>query len=201
MAVYDDVLISNMALGHLGIGQAVTDLLATDDVSVTCNRWYTIARDSVLTSFAWPVASRKLTLGLVETDPDSADGDWGFSYRYPNTCLVARRIVGGGLPVSVTIPFALGQDDTGRLVFTNEEDAVLECTAFYEDPGEFPDKFAEAVSWKLASLIAMPLTQDLAKADWCKNNYREWRLEAEGVANQERQLHKPPVSTLATARN
>ena len=190
-----------MALGYIGIGQRIDELSAADDagdISQTCNFWFDIARDQLLEDGEWPMASKQATLELIEEDPND---DWGFSYRYPTQCLVARRIVGAGGTNSPTlIPYQLGQDATGRLVFTDQEDAVMEGTFWYEDPGEFTSSFADVLAWTLATKIALPLSVDPGKFELAERERMKALQKARGVTNQERRLKNPAPASFITAR-
>lgn len=199
MAVYDAVKISNMALGYIGIGQKITELSDdAGDVERECNFWYDIARDQLLENGDWPMASKQFTLNLVEEDPND---DWSFSYRYPPTCLVGRRIVGAdGTATADPIPYQLGQDDTGRLIYTDVEDAILEGTFWYEDPGEFTNSFAEALAWLLATKLAMPLSVDMDKFQNAQASAGNALLKARGITNQERRLKPAPQSLFIRSR-
>ena len=203
MAVYDPIRVCNMALNRIGVAQKIVDLNdVTDHLAVTCKDWYDICRDRVLSSFGWPFAMIREPLGLVEkftlaTDPDK---EWGFSYRYPVTCLVARRIVNGTRPDNEATPFELGQDATGRLIFTDQENAVLEMTATYGDPGEWPDALADAVSALLASELAGPLRAGMDKKTAAQGQYMQALVRAQGIANTERRVGPQVVSRYVSAR-
>ncbi len=94
----------------------------------------------------------------------------------------------------------MGQDDTGRLIFTNQPDAVLEMTAAYEDAGEWPDVLADAISADMGKEIGRPLKVATDKARDCAALYDAALLRAGSISNQERQLAPPPVSSYIAAR-
>ncbi len=203
MAVYNPVRICNMALNSIGITQKVEDLDdATDHLAVTCKDWYDICRDRSLAAFGWPFSKVRVALALVETftvtgDPD---GEWRFSYRRPNNCIVARRIVSGLRPEDAPVPFEAGQDGTGGLIFTDQENAVLEMSATLDDPGEWPDVFAAYVSADLAVEVAGPLRVPRDKKDGAKADRSNALIRAQGVANAERAIGPAIVSKYVTAR-
>jgi hypothetical protein len=188
-----------MALGYIGIGQKISELTdAAGDVERECNFWYDIARDQLLENGDWPMASKQATLGLVSEDPNT---DWSFSYRYPPTCLVARRIVGaGGTASAHPLPYQLGQDSIGRLIYTDVEDAVLEGTFWYEDPGEFTNSFAEALAWHLATKLAMPLSVDMNKFQNAQQMSGNALQKARGISSQERRMKPAPQSLFVRSR-
>lgn len=203
MAVYDPVRVCNMALNRIGITQKVVSLGdVTDHLAVTCNDWYDICRDRVLSAFGWPFAMIRAPLGLVKvftlsTDPNI---EWAYSYRYPITCLIARRIVSGIRPDADAVPFEVGQDATGRLIFTNQPNAIIEMTATYADPGEWPDVLADAVSAALAIELAGPLRVASDKKGTAKADYANALLRAQGAANQERKIGPRAESKYISSR-
>ena len=154
MAIYNPVSVCSMAIDRCDIGQPITDLEADSDDARACNRWYTKCRDKVLQLNVWPFAQRQVALGLVEEDPSDR---WAFAYRYPVNCLRVLGIVNAMRVDTARIEWAMGQDDTGLLIFTDEEDAFVDYIGTLDDPGEWFDLFADTVAYLLASEIAGPL--------------------------------------------
>lgn len=154
MAVYDPVSVCNMALDRIDIGQPIDDLSADSDEARACNRWYEKCRDKVLQLNTWPFLRRSIALGLVEEDPSDK---WSYSYRYPIDCVRVIGIVNGLRIDTARIEWEMGRDDTGRLIFTDEADALVNYLGLLDDTGEWFDLLADAVSALLASEIAGPL--------------------------------------------
>lgn len=150
--------ICNLALSHLGVGKEISDL-DTDQSSEgsLCRRFYETTRDAVLRDFPWPFATRILALGLVESDPND---EWDYSYRYPSDCLKLRRILSGQRQDTngTRVAYKITRDDTGRLVYTDEENAEAEYTMLNDDPNQYPPDFILALSFRLAFYIAPALT-------------------------------------------
>lgn len=147
-----------MALSHLGHGKELTNVETdTESAASACRRFYDDARDAVLADFAWPFASKTVALGLIEEDPND---EWGFSYRYPTDCLEARRILSGfrNDTRDTRIEFKQSQDDSGRLIFCDKEDAELEYTVKEPDPTMYSAPFIIALSFRLAAYIAPRVT-------------------------------------------
>lgn len=151
-----DVEICNMALAHIGVGNYISSLATDDsDEADACNAFLETVRQQTLRDFPWPFATKTADLGLVEEEPN--DGlEWGFSYRYPSDCLEARRIPSGLRMDTVVsrVPFRIGYDDQGRLIFCDIEDAQMEYTALVSDPSYYPPDFVMAMSYRLAWHIA-----------------------------------------------
>lgn len=157
-----DVEIANMALGHFGSGNFISNL-ATDDSEEAdaVNAYIETVRQQTLRDFPWPFATRTSDLGLVEEDPN--DGlEWGFSYRYPSDCLEARRIPSGVRMDTVVsrVPYRVMSDVTGKLILCDIEDAQLEYTALITDPTQYPQDFVMAMSYRLAWHIAPRLAKN-----------------------------------------
>jgi hypothetical protein len=203
MAVYSDVGVCNLALDRIGIGQTIDDLNGTSHLAQVCARWYAICRDRILESYPWPFTTVRVALELVEefTESDDPDAEWRFAYRYPNGCMAARRIV-SGLPKPQDfdgIPYELGQDGDGRLIFTNQQDAILEMTGTYEDPGEWPGVFADVVSADMASEIGSPLRVEQDRVDRAVGLRNAAWARAAGLASREGRIERP-ISSYVRAR-
>ncbi len=195
MATYDPVSVANMALDRIGIGQPIDALEENSDEARACNRWYEKCRDKVLGLGIWPFAKRQVALGLVEEDPNDA---WGFSYRYPINCIRVLNVVTGMRLDVARIEWAMGQDDTGRLIYTDEEDALVEYVGTFDDPGEWFDLFADTVAWLLASEIAGPLRTDPGIAARCLNGFMESKASAMAKAQAEGYLRRATSSYITT---
>jgi hypothetical protein len=199
VATYDEVGIANMALDRIGIGQPIDDLAATTDEARVCNRWYAKCRDKVLALTCFPVARRIVALGLVEEDPD--DGEkWSYSYRYPTDCLRVLNIVSGQRVHTKPIEWEMGQDDTGRLIYTDEEDAQVEYLHLFSDEGEWNDLLADAIAGLLASEIAIPLGRGQDMADRGLALFSQAKASAMAAAQREGFLRRP-VSSYISVRH
>ena len=172
-----------MALSHIGAGDSIVSL--TTDVSATVdsvNAFLEITREQTLRDFPWPFAtvtadSTLVTtaatnaFALVEEDPND---EWGFSYVYPTDCAEIRRIWSGlrqDVPGS-RVPYRIGfagtvTTATGRLIFTDMEDAVMEYTGLVTDNTIYPADFVMAwsyrLAWHIAPRLAMNYTPEVTK--------------------------------------
>lgn len=124
---------------------------------------------TVLRAFPWAFATRyeaSLTLVAGENTgdiDDQANADWMFSYRLPAHCVWARRLVteGKGRTFNPSpAPFRLGSDDDGALLFTDEEEPILEFTKRIDEAVLKADPiFRDAFAWRLAAVLAPTLAQ------------------------------------------
>ncbi len=150
--------ICNLSLGHLGISDSLADVETERSTEArVCRKFYEISLKATLRDFAWPLAKRTVTLALVEEDPTNS---WAYSYRYPSNCVEIRKI-GSGIANDTRqsrVPYEVGQDDDGLLIYTNQSEAEIEFTKYEENPLLYPPDFILAASWRLAAYIAPSLT-------------------------------------------
>lgn len=171
-----DVTIINMSLSHLGHTIFIDDRNEDSQEVAVSDVHYDQAVAYVLEDFAWGCARRYVTLGLVEEEPND---DWRFSYRYPVDTVKIRRVVTAlGQRNPAPPPFVIASDDEGRLIYTDEEDAVVETTKLLTDPALFTAMLAEAISWWLAGLMATGLAKDEKTAIKCFAMYESVRVRA-----------------------
>ena len=150
--------ICNLALSHLGISKDIANVdTEQSQEAKACRRFYDLARQTTLKDFNWPFATKFLALGLIEENPTD---EWRYSYRYPNDCLYARRILSGFRDdtENTRIQYKVGQDDAGLLFYTDKESATLEYTVDIEDVSYFSSDFKMALSYRLAHYIAARIT-------------------------------------------
>src|SRR3972149_5101754 len=120
--------IVNIALGHIGVGRAISNLeTESSQEAITARLFYDLALETVLRDSPWPFAAKIAVLSLIEEEPNT---EWAFSYRYPTDCIMFRRVLSGLRNDSrqSRAPYKLAQDDSGTIIFTDEEDAQAEYT-------------------------------------------------------------------------
>ncbi len=193
--------IVNLALARIGNDTVVADIAAATTVreAVLAKQFYAQAVNQALAAFDWPWATKYAELVLVGgTDTVPVNADWQYSYRGPVDCVKARRIVGQAAQRRGFDPdpiqFRLGRDDVGYLIYCNEKATVavplvLEYTARVACPAAEGDAiFHSVLAWKLAAVLAMPLSHDPKLGDWCEANYQaELRHAGVVTANQQQQ--------------
>lgn len=169
-----EVQIANNALSNLGHTIFIESLEDEGQEVDLVNLHYSQSIAVVLEAFEWGFARRIVTLGLVtDFTEDTTPIDWYYSYRYPVNTVKVRRIVNGvGRQDPAPPKFEIGSDDTARLVFTNQVDAIVETTKLITDPALYTAMFAEAVSWWLAFKLVPGLAKDKGLAATCFKMYR-----------------------------
>lgn len=164
--------IYNYALGNIGSSDTVASLDERSKQANVCNRFYPLARDSMLADFDWPFATRYETLALLT----STIPGWSFVYQYPSDCL--RLLAADNRPFwpesDVTLNrYQVGYGDSGQVILSNNAGATAAYVSRIDDSGRMPPLFVEALGWKLASMIAMPLTNTRSVAETAASLYQQ----------------------------
>lgn len=151
-------VIANLAISHLGINKNISDF--DNDRSAEGNavrQYYEQCLEEVLSDFWWSFARAYGTLDLVKENPTI---EWGYAYRYPSTCLTLRRILSGQRTDSrqSRVPFEIGNDAQGGLVYTDMQAAQIEYTFLNKNVSQYPASFVMALSLKIAFMIAPTIT-------------------------------------------
>ena len=194
----------NVALSRIGVGKQIADVATdTSEEAFKGRLIYTVTVEAVLRDFPWGFATRYADLVLVAGDPTTpANKDWTYAYRAPLDMVHARRIVGqaGEQRRYDHKPphFRVGSDATGYLIYANaaispgipvqlEYTTRMPCAALEGDP-----LFRDALIWKLAEGLALPLARDADKANYARAQYDVAIRAAKTVAANEEQ--KDPLT-------
>jgi hypothetical protein len=151
----------NMALGHIGISSTVADELERSPERVICSRYWDTCRDALFSykDMEWKFATNTVVLADLGDPPNG----WAFRYRYPNDCINALGVVGATgrtEPVEQRPKFDVQYQADGRVILTDMPEAVLRYTKRVEEAERWPSSFVEAMAYRLASMIVMPLKND-----------------------------------------
>jgi hypothetical protein len=195
--------IGNVALLRIGVTQSVGNVdTETSREAIAIRLIFDDEVDFVLRDFPWPFATAYHTLELVDGSASSpANGDWTFAYRYPSDCMFARRIVTErGRRDATPPPYKIGRDSQGKLIFTDQEDAVLEYTADVTDPQEFDAMFASMLAWRIAANIAPGLSRIEKMSAKAAEMYEIEKTKAQSRSLNEGQQEEPAESEFIRAR-
>jgi hypothetical protein len=163
--------ICNLALSRIGQGVPIASLTEASEPAVQCNALLPIMRDLVLGDADWSFARRTVALALVAEDPTPT---WGYSYRAPSTCRRALYLE----PEQIRIPWAQAGDDSGDLIYTDVEDAVLVYTEQVTNLGLWSTHAADALAWRMGADLALVLARDAGRAEDCRKQYQAAILRA-----------------------
>ena len=182
-----EVEICNLALSHIGASATISSLSEQSEEAFHCNLLYADLRDAVLRAHPWVFTTRHIALSDVGDPP----GNWLYRYSYPNDCLVAREILQTAVPGD-SIPFevALGDAYNSRVILTDLDDAILIYTYKVTNPLVFDPLFVQALSWRLAAELCMPLTRDFKRMESAYQLYNGTLTEARRNDANESQVLK-----------
>ncbi len=223
------VRICNMSLAHLAIGKPIVSLVDGSQNATICNLFYQQVVEEVLRDFPWPFAWRYAALTLVGgTEELPVNPDWQYSYRMPTDASAIHRLlttqpntvsVDWDLTAPSTnfrsdtsrIPFAVGSDDDGGLVFCDQPvvDATDTSLALPQveyisetDVSLYAPDVAQAMAFKLAFYMAPALTggDPFRLGARAAEMYEVTILKARGAASREHQNAPAPESEFIRVR-
>lgn len=172
--------IVNQALSHIGVTNFIRDINADETPQASLARLhYDDAVRTVLEAFPWLFATKYADLELIDgAEDDPVNGDWTYSYRLPDDCVTARRLVDEAIkraPTATPIEFRVGSDDDGDLLYTDRSEAdgvQLEYTARPDcSATKGSQTFREALTWFVASKLAPSLARNNRTAEDCLRAY------------------------------
>lgn len=167
------VEICNRALTtYLGAG-TITSITEDTPAAVQCNLHYGPTLTRVLEAFWWNFATKRATLAQEVND----SAVWGYRYALPGDS-VELRWVNDSFETALTLkrlhqPYDVDREITATSVYCDIDTAVCEYTRNITDPTLFPQHFSDALSAQLASVIAMPITQDTSIASFATRRAAE----------------------------
>ena len=188
--------ICNLALGHIGNKAEITAIVPPDGSAeaAQCGKFYPIARDECLSEFDWGFAKRRQVLAQIS---GTAPSGWQYWYTVPNPYLVARQVVVE--EYDTPVQFTTESHAThGTIILANTDNAELWYTAIIEDTTKYPPLFIHALSWLLASYLALPITREAKIKEIAIQQYNFNMGKAKAIdAAQGKQLSKTDLN-LAT---
>lgn len=158
----DETSICNLALGRIGDER----IMSMDDASQSaryCKLFYAQTRDEVLRSHPWNFATARKTLNALA---DAPEFEWSVQYQLPNDFLRLCQLNGW----DAWKPLDLFEIEGDRLL-TNESTAQIKYIYTITDASIFDPLFIEALSLKLASKLARPLTGSQTLGDGALQEY------------------------------
>lgn len=189
-----------MALSRIGQSQIIQSMTEKSEAARKCNLFFEQCRDAVLSDFPWPFATKFQALADIGSPPTN----WSYRYRYPQDCLMARRIVVPGIrnpAEKLEIPYQIAYAEDGRVILTDQPEAELEYTVQVTDTGFFDPIFVSALAYKVATEIAMPLANKPDIAQSMANAYLAELSRAEARAFNEGMDDQDPLNEFAQCYN
>ena len=198
----DNVEIANQSLSNIGVSDYIESLTEDSNEAEKCNLFFHSVRKRLLRQFNWPFAKRQVALVLS----DETVTGWNYCYVYPADCINARKIVNNtarnpNRNQKIQFKVFANAAGTGRLICTDQADAVLEYTVDITDPTMFDELFDETFGWCLSDKIAGPLKVDAKFVTLAGQKAAYWLKECAGVALDEEEDDQPNESQFVEARS
>ena len=208
--------ICNLALAHLGDNATVASIDPPEGSAQAehCQRFYPIARDSLLEMHSWNFSTTRANLALLSiTIPE-----WDYVYAAPNDALnvlavlppdaqddystrMAPADVYGYTANNVPINYAGSYTpqnfsmetlaDGTQIICTDQKSAVLRYTRLITDTTQFSPLFTMTLSWHLASMLAGPILKGdvgAAEAKRCAQVAMSYLSQARVSDTNQRQI-------------
>lgn len=171
-----EVAVCNLALQDVGRGLSITALDESTQAARVCRLRYPFARDACLRAYDWNFAAARVSLPALATPPP-----FGFAnaYQLPPDCLFVRTAGECGDAGWIVEGGALLTDEGAPLKVT--------YTRAVTDAAQFDPLFAETLAVRIASEIAVSLTESVGKAQALWQVYQQKLAEARRRDAQEGQ--------------
>lgn len=169
----------------------------TTDIESIFALWYDVLREATLKLMMPNFAlARKTVSKLNNYVPKWAD-DWGYAYEYPNDCL---KILGIG---NLDCKDGENYSVEGNQLLTDflyEDGMPLRYIKKITDVNAMTSDFIIELSFELAPMVALPITQDLQKASALVAGLPARRAALAGMSAQENKPIRKSVSRFRQAR-
>lgn len=187
----NQVGVYNMALGRLGVSEAVTSPSQNTLPAQLCTRFYDTCRQEVLRAHPWSFALRAEQ--LAEVDDQTFPG-WAYVYEYPDECL-NMRCVGdeSGMRQVYSLFYwndptqwtqlrqvrqpwqiALKDDGASQVILSDVPDAWGFHTTDVTNTNAWSADFASVLAWRLAMEVGGPIQANAQRRLEAEQRYASW---------------------------
>ena len=194
------ISICNKALGFFVQSAGINSLTENSVEANICRRYYDGALASVLSEYPWRWAEVSSPMALTS---DTVRPGFSYVYTMPASCARVLKVVSASGDVNTPLRFSVGHSSSGRVLFCDVSDAVAFYTSAATDPTEFPPLFAEALTWRLAAEIVVPITGGnlVTRENIMKYYQFAFTNAINGDANEFYDVLAPIISSFEAARN
>lgn len=187
---YSEVAICNMALAEIGRGAQITSMDEASQAARACKLRYPYARDACLRAYDWNFAAKRAELAANGTAPAF---EFALAYDLPADCLLVRSVYEGEAEKWVV---------EGRQILTDMTAPIyIKYTFLATGTATFDPLFVEALAARLASDIAVQLSESVSRAQSLWQVYQGKMAEARRRDAQEGQPESMPQGGWLDARN
>ena len=162
---YTEVQICNLALANLGDKATISSFRTSDGSrqSALCLQFYDLALNGVLQRHPWDFSIRRTSPTKATTDRT----EWLYSFYLPDDFVGVLAVLPKEPSDDVcymnrptALEYAIELDaNYKRRIYCNQDDVVIRYHAKITDPHYYSEMFVQALSWKLATLLAGPLVK------------------------------------------
>lgn len=199
-----EVDICNIALSHLGDNATIASINPPEGSvqAEHCQRFYPIARDTLLEMHSWNFATKRIRLNsITESGAYTNPTEWNYVYQLPADCNTVIGVLPKGASDDYsengageysTQKYQLEVISTGEKVIRSDtKDAELRYVAWVTDTTKFSSLFTMALTWNLASLLAGAVIKgDAGSAEGkrCAQMMATWLGEARSADAKQRNI-------------
>ena len=201
----DTVLLTiyNLALSHIGQKPVANTTDETQPEILACNTHFPNARDSVLAQIAFPFNSAPIELAEYTTIDTASIPGWSYYYTYPASALSVWEVYSSSNAATATekdfevryLPAV-----AAKIICTDEQSAYANSSYLVTDYTLWDDRFIEAVSYKLAAAIAIPITGDADLAMKFRDMFSIMISEAKRKSAREKRKKQSLTNSYKAAR-
>lgn len=169
------VSICNLALSWLA-GNLITSL---DDETIEaqlCSANYDLSRDSVLEAMAWTFATKRYYL-----TPEVDAPQWGYPHQFT---IPAEVITVLEVTQNPSVPNGANDLDwrrEGHYIVCDSTEIYIKAIYRVVDPIRFPPNFIQALAARIATEIAIPLTESMDMMRAMEGKYKDRLYTAAGT--------------------
>ena len=189
--VVNSTEICNYALEFIGARtiENLTDATRKREAEL-CNRYYDMSRRAVLRDHLWSFATKTSTLGLIAGD---APVGWDYAYQYPVDALYAYKLYSASITEKIAYEIRSNDTLTSKYLLTDQEEATLIYVADADEENLFDSLFVEALAYRIAGTIVIPLKGDSVLQQSMTQNYLGAVTKAK--ASDSNESYKTPLET------
>lgn len=192
------VQIFNLALANIGSKAQVDAPDEASNEAYYCNLFWDDARKASLREHKWNFASKYESLADLGTPVTTK---WDYMYAFPSGALAIREILPRitGQPQN-EYEVALNAAGSAKVILCDIDDAEVAYTSDVTEPELFDPQFVEALSWKLGSLLALPITGSVQIKQAAETMFRNVLNSALTSDGSEGQAEEAPEASWIRAR-
>lgn len=178
-----------MALAEIGRGAQITAMDEATQAARACKLRYPYARDAVLRSYPWNFAAKRAELAANATAPAF---EYTYAYDLPADCLNVNEVFEGNAEKWVV--------ENGQILTDMSAPIYIKYTWRVVSPASFDPLFVEALAARIASNIAVQLSESVSRAQSLWQVYQAKLIEARRRDAQEGQPEQLPQGSWHDSR-